>query len=163
MGFPHATTQDDEYKGYLIPSGTIVMANIWGMLHDEVAHKNPSTFNPDRFLGRPPERDPGELVFGFGRRVCPGQHIANTTLWLAIAMSLYAFRTSPGKDDFGNVSLPKAEWGASILSILSRPVKFACDVKPRSDQHRVLIESASAKHPTPRSNSDDLLSDSGKV
>jgi cytochrome P450 len=28
MGVPHATTKDDEYRGYSIPKGTIVMTNI---------------------------------------------------------------------------------------------------------------------------------------
>lgn len=26
---PHASTSDDEYDGYFIPKGTIVMANTW--------------------------------------------------------------------------------------------------------------------------------------
>ncbi len=26
---PHYTTADDEYKGYHIPAGTLVFANIW--------------------------------------------------------------------------------------------------------------------------------------
>ena len=29
MGFAHVSTEDDEYNGYFIPSGSIVMVNVW--------------------------------------------------------------------------------------------------------------------------------------
>jgi cytochrome P450 len=29
LGIPHATSEDDEYRGWLIPKGTIVMHNSW--------------------------------------------------------------------------------------------------------------------------------------
>jgi len=31
----HSLTEDDEYKGYLIPKGSTVLVNIWAILHDE--------------------------------------------------------------------------------------------------------------------------------
>jgi len=49
----------------------IVIANAWAMLHDPNTYKNPSTFNPDRFLPVS-EGGNGEPIptgqFGFGRR-----------------------------------------------------------------------------------------------
>lgn len=29
IGVPHMSTQDDEYKGYHIPAGTVVIPNSW--------------------------------------------------------------------------------------------------------------------------------------
>ena len=29
LGLPHMTTKDDEYIGYRIPAGSIVVGNIW--------------------------------------------------------------------------------------------------------------------------------------
>ena len=29
LGIPHLSTEDDEYDGYFIPRGTLVMGNIW--------------------------------------------------------------------------------------------------------------------------------------
>ncbi|KAF9457687.1 cytochrome P450 [Collybia nuda] len=50
LGFPHYTTADDEYNGYRIPAGSIVMANSWAMLHDETIYPEPFEFNPDRYI-----------------------------------------------------------------------------------------------------------------
>lgn len=29
MGIPHSSIQDDEYQGYFIPKGSVVISNIW--------------------------------------------------------------------------------------------------------------------------------------
>ena len=29
LGLPHVSTADDEYNGYFIPKGTIILANAW--------------------------------------------------------------------------------------------------------------------------------------
>ncbi len=29
LGLPHCALEDDEYRGFLIPKGTIIIANIW--------------------------------------------------------------------------------------------------------------------------------------
>ena len=31
LGVPHTTAEDDVYNGYLIPAGTVVVANIWSV------------------------------------------------------------------------------------------------------------------------------------
>ncbi len=33
-GFPRCTSEDTELKGYLIPQGTMIVANIWSISHD---------------------------------------------------------------------------------------------------------------------------------
>ena len=38
------------------------------MMNDPRLYKNPERFMPERFLGEKPERDPRDMVFGFGRR-----------------------------------------------------------------------------------------------
>ena len=68
-GVPHSVTEEDEYRGWRIPKGSIVFANAWGMLHSEENYKNPQVFQPERFLGDTPELDPlSNGTFGFGRR-----------------------------------------------------------------------------------------------
>ncbi|KAJ2934711.1 hypothetical protein H1R20_g2360, partial [Candolleomyces eurysporus] len=113
FGVPHALSTDDEYKGYHIPAGTIVIANQWAMLHDENVYTDPFEFNPDRFIN--PEtgkidysraRDPGNTCFGFGRRICPGRFMALESLWLSIASLIATFDIEKAKD---KVTLPSGE------------------------------------------------------
>jgi cytochrome P450 len=96
QGVPHRVRVDDVHDGYFIPKDTTIIANIWYysgiiwrrgcwltvisrfMCHDPRTYKNPEVFNPERFLGEHPEPDPHTLVFGFGRRVCPGEFMTST-------------------------------------------------------------------------------------
>lgn len=74
LGVPRMLTEDDEYKGYLIPKGSIIIANSHQILNDEEAYQDPSSFNPERFLkdGKLDSsvRNPTRVAaFGYGRRV----------------------------------------------------------------------------------------------
>lgn len=69
ISLPHATTANDMYRGWLIPKGTVVLANAWVMLHDEEVYPGPYAFRPERYLGSEPEPHPASRgCFGFGRR-----------------------------------------------------------------------------------------------
>ena len=66
------------------------------MCHDEDDYPSPNTFNPERFLMSDGTlnhkvRDPESIVFGFGRRVCPGQWFATETLWVTVARMLSVY------------------------------------------------------------------------
>ena len=45
---PHAVTQDDTYKGYILPKGAGVMNNVWAINMDPHRAPKPRTFDPDR-------------------------------------------------------------------------------------------------------------------
>ena len=51
-GVPHCTDEDDVWNGYFIPKGTTVFGNIWAIHMDPNAYPNPTTYDPDRFLGK---------------------------------------------------------------------------------------------------------------
>ena len=38
-------------------------------LHNPDLYPDPFVFNPDRFMGPNPQRDPKEFAFGYGRRL----------------------------------------------------------------------------------------------
>ncbi|KAG9074563.1 hypothetical protein FRC06_010605 [Ceratobasidium sp. 370] len=81
----HNTESDEESAfGYRIPGNTMVIANIWAILHDPAVYASPDEFCPDRYFGDEPAPDPALYAFGFGRRICPGLHIAQQSLWLSI-------------------------------------------------------------------------------
>ena len=67
------STEEDVYKGYRIPKGSLILANLWYFLHNPDTYHDPNTFNPERHLpygddGREAEQDPRLYTFGFGRR-----------------------------------------------------------------------------------------------
>jgi len=112
VGLPHLSTEDDWYNGMFIPKGTIMIANVWHLNRDpEIYGADAAHFNPARFLDAngevapcPPEtKEEGHVTYGFGRRICPGKHVANNSLFIDIAMVLWACKIEPGKDENGNV------------------------------------------------------------
>ena len=57
LGVPHAVTEDVQFRGYFIPSGTMILANMYGLHRDPHLWIDPETFNPGRFLN-----DDGTIV-----------------------------------------------------------------------------------------------------
>ncbi|KAJ8520739.1 hypothetical protein ONZ45_g2484 [Pleurotus djamor] len=104
LGVPHRSTHDDIYRGMFIPKGTLVIANIYGLSVEEKRYSNPKLFNPKRFLPRSMggnDEPPFEGVFGFGRRICPGRHLAAASLWIAVATVLSTLDIGKVKDENG--------------------------------------------------------------
>ncbi|KAI0753250.1 cytochrome P450 [Daedaleopsis nitida] len=89
LGVPHVSLKDDDYNCYFIPAGSAVIANLWAFCHDPRVYSDPDTFNPDRFMKdgkiNPDVRDPNTIVFGYGRKICPGRHFAEASLFIIIA------------------------------------------------------------------------------
>ncbi|KAM7291376.1 cytochrome P450 2J4, partial [Ixodes scapularis] len=52
MGVPREADEDVIVQGYLIPSGTVVMANIWAVHMDPDLWEAPEEFRPERFLSK---------------------------------------------------------------------------------------------------------------
>ncbi|CAE6473296.1 unnamed protein product [Rhizoctonia solani] len=103
-GLPHVCSENDIYEGYDIEKGTVVMANTWAMSRDETVYKDPESFDPDRFLD---PNVPPLPVFGWGRRICPGMHFAESTLFIIITSLLATFTFSAKKDGEGKEIIPK--------------------------------------------------------
>jgi len=130
LGLPHAITIDDVYEGSSIPKGTTVFVNVWGLAHDEEIYPEPYKFEPGRFVKENEtftENDPS-FTFGFGRRRCPGQHVATASLWIAIASMLATFDFLKAQDEYGNEIHFSPEFTAGTTS---RPKRFPCKIVPR--------------------------------
>uniref|UniRef100_A0A3P8XQD2 Cytochrome P450 1A n=1 Tax=Esox lucius TaxID=8010 RepID=A0A3P8XQD2_ESOLU len=100
---PHCTTKDTSLNGYFIPKDTCVFINQWQVNHDPELWKEPSSFNPDRFLnadGSEVNKLDREkvLIFGLGKRRCIGEVIAHNEffLFLAILLQRLRFQEKPG-------------------------------------------------------------------
>jgi len=149
LGLPHVSTEDDTYNGYFIPKGAMLIAGIWGFLHDPKVYHDPMSFNPERFLGENPEPDPHTLSFGFGRRICPGKVLADTSTYLTVAQSLAVFNITKLVED-GRTIEPDIKF---LPGIISHPAPFQTDIKPRSPEHEKLIRAVEVEHPWEESDS----------
>ncbi|KAL6157007.1 hypothetical protein ACJQWK_06731 [Exserohilum turcicum] len=142
-GTPHASTEDDRYEGYYIPSGTTVLGNSWAINLNEEYYPDPHRFDPTRFLdaalaqrakaptlltGKPHPAKAGHSSFGWGRRICPGASLAENSLYVALAKTLWAFDIQP-KHGVQYDTFAYTE-GFNI-----RPQKFECEIKLRSEAH----------------------------
>jgi cytochrome P450 len=111
LGVPHRLTEDDWYEGRFIPKGTICIANVWQMNHDpEVYGENAAHFDPARHLDAngdikpvPFDTKDGHVSYGFGRRECPGRHLANNSLFINIATILWTSKIERKKDALGEL------------------------------------------------------------
>ncbi|KAJ7171159.1 cytochrome P450 [Mycena filopes] len=135
-GVPHQLRTDDIYQGMHLPSGAVVISNIWQILHDPVMYPEPLKFDPRRFIrdGKLDcvKTDPTRFVFGFGRRSCPGRLFSEDALWLLIAQFLAVY--SIGVPD-GCQAPPVA----FLPGAISRPVQFRHLVQPRNEGARRLL------------------------
>lgn len=136
LAIPHLLSEDDTWDGYWLPKGSIVMANAWAILHDENTYPDPMPFNPDRFLrpdGKLDEtvKDPATASFGFGRRLCPGRHIALSSIWISVASILACYVIRKEVDAAGREVAPGGEWYGGP-TLFNRPLPFKCRFVPRS-------------------------------
>ncbi|KAF4609436.1 hypothetical protein D9613_012935 [Agrocybe pediades] len=143
VAVPHTSDQDDIYRGYFIPKGFVIIPNRWALLRDEHRYgPDTSSFRPERFLKdgkiNPDVVDPKDIAFGFGRRECPGKHIAMPYLFISVATVLTTFKISEALDESGVPIPPKLEWHNGVVC---EPVPFKCTIRPNSEDAVKLIRS----------------------
>jgi len=143
-GTPHASTEDDVYQGWHIPSGTTILGNSWAINLNEEYYPDPDLFNPARFLSEKDARyipelsgakthpaKAGHSSFGWGRRICPGADLAANSLFIALAKLVWAFDILPTQ----NYDTLNYTDGFNI-----RPKPFKCLIRVRSKEHRQVLE-----------------------
>ncbi|KAH9976314.1 cytochrome P450 [Lactifluus volemus] len=137
LAVPHATTEDIVYKGYFIPKGALVIGNAWAILHDRSVYPEPDAFKPERFLNPNGSlrEDPILLsTFGYGRRICPGRHFVDATLFITVASLFSVFSI---QKEQGSEAEPFTY--SFTGSIVSRPNAFPCSINPRDKRAEELI------------------------
>jgi hypothetical protein len=82
------------------------------ILHDPEVYPDPEEFKPERFLNEDGSvrDDPTlSLVFGIGKRICPGRHFVDSTIFIVTSSVLSVFNVRKAKDRNGNEVPVKAE------------------------------------------------------
>ena len=135
------STAHDEYNGYSIPAGSVIIANttyVFSMsnydslltlrcsraiLHDESRYTDALSFKPERFLTSDGTRLDSSVpspmeAFGYGRRICAGRHFAEDILFLVIANILAVFTIEKPVDQFGHTVEPRIEFSEGSLRLV---------------------------------------------
>ncbi|KAJ7723810.1 cytochrome P450 [Mycena metata] len=145
ISLPHRAREDFVYqrdetsRPMLIPKNSLIIANIWKMTHDPQRYADPMTFNPSRFIatgGKEAEQDPVRICFGHGRRVCPGRHLGDATLFMVCSAVLAVFNISKVHKN-GVIVEPKL---GQTSTTVSHPLPFECRVEPRNHRALALIQ-----------------------
>ncbi|CAL8148556.1 unnamed protein product [Orchesella dallaii] len=98
LPFPPARQASDDFyfHDYFIKKGTVIMPNLEAVHFDEALWGDPRNFRPERFLKKDMTIDSklaSNLVqFGGGKRVCLGQNLAESTVFLYFANILSKFQ-----------------------------------------------------------------------
>ena len=94
---------------------------------------DPEAFRPERFLEAKDSRIASfELPFGFGRRICPGMHLARNSIFINTARLLWAFDILPALNEHGEKVIPDSMNFTNGFN--SKPVSFPCRFVPRNEK-----------------------------
>ncbi|KAH9911824.1 O-methylsterigmatocystin oxidoreductase [Epithele typhae] len=128
LGLAHNTTEDEQFGDYL------------ACMHDPNTYHEPASFVPERFLrdGKldPEVRNPTDFVFGFGRRICPGRHYAESDIFLTMAHIIHVFDIRPPVDEDGREVAIEPKM---VNGFVSWPEDCRCRITPRTPHAAALI------------------------
>ncbi|KAK0190089.1 cytochrome P450 [Armillaria mellea] len=122
LGVPHSSKEYGVQSGYFIPKGSLILANIWKMLHDPAIYKQPFDFNPDRL----------------------SKMLADSSIFIVCAMVLATFNISKYSQN-GVVFEPDAGHTPGNIrpehfsAVECHPTPFKCTIKVRSEKALSLI------------------------
>jgi cytochrome P450 len=117
-------------------------------LNDPAVYPEPESFKPERFLRTAPDGsltlnpevpDPRNAVFGYGRRVCPGRHIAENTLFAGVVSFLSSMTANRPTDAYGTPEPMYEEWSSGVLDVFT---KFKCTIRLRDERAASLVKEA---------------------
>ncbi|KAM0249522.1 hypothetical protein ACHAQJ_009028 [Trichoderma viride] len=144
-GVPHQLIKDDIYQGVFLQAGTSIHPNQWAIHRDPTLYPDPESFRPERWLepSWPTYREPitqfpnlqNFSAFGFGRRICPGQSIAERSLNIVVACIGWGCTISKMRD----VEVPLYNYTAGFNV---QPKKFQFSLEPRGAHTLRLLSKA---------------------
>ncbi|KIJ41535.1 hypothetical protein M422DRAFT_209254 [Sphaerobolus stellatus SS14] len=111
------------------------------MLHDPEVYADPMEFKPERYNNDDTEMQKiNDLVFGFGRRACPGSHFAFGTLYSIVLTTLATCDILPALDANGKEIIPNVKYSSGTISF---PDKFPLRLRSRSPKAEALLAEVS--------------------
>ncbi|XP_078524270.1 cytochrome P450 2J4-like isoform X2 [Lissotriton helveticus] len=93
VGIVRQVIKETELQGFHVKKGTVILPNISSVLYDPECWETPRQFNPSHFLDKEGNFIAKEafLAFSAGHRVCLGEQLAKTVVFLFFANLLRAY------------------------------------------------------------------------
>ncbi|KAF4556500.1 Cytochrome P450-like protein 46 [Elsinoe fawcettii] len=150
-GLPHMLSKDDTYElpdgeKVFLQAGTNIHPVQWNIHREEALYPDPESFRPERWLEDkwPTYKEPLSIYpnlqnfssFGFGRRICPGQNIAERSLYLLISTIAWSCDLRLKKDEKGNEIVPPHY--DYVVGFNTHPKWFPFELKARADRHTII-------------------------
>ncbi|KAL7617171.1 hypothetical protein Lser_V15G00313 [Lactuca serriola] len=120
----HESAKDCMVGGYHIPSGTMLLMNVWAIQNDPKNWKDPTKFNPERFLGL---KGSGNgytyklMPFGTGRRRCPGENLGMRMIGLTMATLIQCFEWERPSNEMIDMTA-----GVGLIAPKAKPLVAKC-------------------------------------
>lgn len=99
LGLPREAAEDTYVGKHFVPKGTVILANMWAAHMNPDRWQHPEKFHPARFLkpdGSAPLARPANMFpFGVGKRMCPGEPLAQAAVFLYLTSLLQKYRILP--------------------------------------------------------------------
>jgi len=96
LSFPHACTKNIKIGEYVLPKGTFILQNLYAIHYDPNYWGDPEVFRPERFLNDQGQAQQPEYLIPFsaGKRLCLGDTVARTQMFLFFSCILHQFSFS---------------------------------------------------------------------
>ncbi|XP_044278232.1 cytochrome P450 2J2-like, partial [Varanus komodoensis] len=96
LNVPRMATRDTTLAGFFLPKGTVIMPSLTSVLLCKDEWETPNVFNPDHFLENGSFRKREAFIpFSAGKRVCLGEQLARTELFLFFTALIQKFTFQP--------------------------------------------------------------------
>ncbi|KAJ5609579.1 hypothetical protein N7528_010146 [Penicillium herquei] len=148
LGFFRWTDEEDVCNGYRIPKDSMIRINNWAIHMDEKRYADPQHFRPERFLNHhlgaaeyaasPNVAERDHFSYGGGRRICPGMHLAERSLFNMSARLLQTFNIKHALNENGN-EIP-IDTNAYRTTLILGPEPFKARFEVRNKEMEALLD-----------------------
>ncbi|KAJ4434996.1 hypothetical protein ANN_23568 [Periplaneta americana] len=105
---PHCVDRDTYINGYLIPKDSMVLVVLYSLFQDKEHWGDPEVFRPERFLDADGKlvKDEWMIPFGMGKRMCLGEVLARSVVFLFFTSIVQEFLLSIPEGDTKPSTVP---------------------------------------------------------
>lgn len=137
---PRETTRDINYRGVVLPLGTVMFMNAYAANHDASRFEDAFQFKPERYLqGHKGHDDENKhqlphFSFGAGTRACGGAHLAFKEMYITLLRFIVLYRITLPKDSKYLMSLDPFKTNSCPEAVAIEPFPFKVHLEKRDNK-----------------------------